>query len=60
MSGEMCDNFTNRLIGAKILTKECNNLRFNNFFTLNLKRFLQKNLTINTLFHLIGTVLEDF
>ena len=29
MSGEMCDNFKNRLRGAKILIQECNNLRFN-------------------------------
>ena len=42
MSGEMCDNFENRLMGAKILTEECNNLRFNNFFYVNSKEVFTK------------------
>ena len=63
MSGEMCDNFENRLIGAKILTEECNNLGFNNFFYVNSKEVFTKKPNYKHLislnWHSIGRFLEN-
>ena len=62
MSGEMCDNFKNRLKGAKILIKECNNLRFNNFFYVSSKKVFTKKpyykQLISLNWHSIGRFLE--
>ena len=63
MSGEMCDNFKNRLIGAKILIKECNKLRFNNFFYVSSKEVFTKKPNYKHLislnWHSIGRFLES-
>ena len=63
MSGEMCDNFKNRLIGAKILIKECTNLRFNNFFYVSSKDVFTKKPNykhlISVNWHSIGRFLEN-
>ena len=63
MSGEMCDNFKNRLIGAKILIKECNKLRFNNFFYVSSKEVFTKKPNYKHLislnWHSIGRFLEN-
>ena len=63
MSGEMCDNFENRLIGAKTLAEECNNLRFNNFFYVKSKEVFTKKPNYKHLislnWHSIGRFLES-
>ena len=63
MSGEMCDNFKNRLTGAKILIKECNKLRFNNFFYVSSKEVFTKKPNYKNLislnWHSIGRFLEN-
>tara|TARA_B100000963_G_scaffold158684_1_gene138071 strand:+ start:1840 stop:2862 length:1023 start_codon:yes stop_codon:yes gene_type:complete len=63
MSGEMCDNFKNRLQGAKTLIKECNKLEFNNFFYVSSKKIFTKKPNIEKLislnWHSIGKFLEN-
>ena len=63
MSGEMCDNFKNRLKGAKLLIKECSNLRFNNFFYVGSKEVFTKKPNYKQLislnWHSIGRFLEN-
>ena len=63
MSGEMCDNFINRLRGAKTLIKECNNLKFDNFFYVSSKEVFTKKPIYKQLislnWHSIGRFLEN-
>ena len=63
MSGEMCDNFKNRLQGAKTLIKECNKLGFNNFFYVSSREVFTKKPNFKQLislnWHSIGKFLEN-
>ena len=63
MSGEMCDNFKNRLHGAKTLIKECKKLGFNIFFYVSSKKIFTKKPNYRQLisfnWHSIGKFLEN-
>ncbi len=63
MSGEMCDNFKNRLHGAKSLIEESNNLGLNVFFYVSSKKIFTKKPNYRQLisfnWHSIGKFLEN-
>ena len=63
MTAELCDNFKNRKLGAKIILDQCKSLSFKKFFYVKSKDILTKKPKINDVismnWHSLGRFIED-